>query len=739
MNLNEGAKFWFYYVGVDVIPSDTKCKKPLIEWRRYQNDSISDEDFETFIKEGKFSKGLAIIPGRIRRGENKGKYLIAIDIDNETGLRDFLSSLGKKVTKIKELAKLTLVEQHKDNVKRAHIYFISPIQFPVKGSNTKIGIEVKGEGTHGLIFVSPSIHENGFDYEIIGTKNIMSLNLKQASELIEHINLICTKYGSKYTGKGNNTRLTPKIKKMVKELEIDNTITISEGERHKTLISIANSILKRHQSTSTSIDNLKNFFEDINNLLCLPCPLPSKEINGIWESAIKFVEENKEQNKLVQLKKKAALIGEACENIMASYHFLTIEESKEILYYQDGVYIKGGETLIEKELEKYYDYQLSTCNINEIKGHIMRKTYTKSQEFDKNSNIINVKNGLYNIQTETLEQHNPNYYSIKQKPITYNSAIKPKLFWRFLKEVLYPLQIKTAVEIMAYTFLKNNLFEYYFVLVGNGANGKSVFTGLLTALHGINNVSNVPLGALLTNNFALADLENKDVNIDTELSNTTIKDMSILKKLTGKQPIRIERKNKDAYDIPVNTKLFFNANFMPDTSDDSNARFRRETILSFPNQFNEGANADPYLLEKLSSEEELSAIFNILMIALKRILKNKTLYLNLKTIQEKKERHELMSNSVKFFIDEAISEEYSERDWITKIDLYSAYEKFCKFNNISPENIEKVGRILKNPPYSFLDGRETKGSKRKNIWKGVRLGKWVPEQKRMVLENSILN
>ena len=38
-------------------------------------------------KEGAFEKGIAIIPGKIWREKNKEKYLIAIDIDNEKGLR----------------------------------------------------------------------------------------------------------------------------------------------------------------------------------------------------------------------------------------------------------------------------------------------------------------------------------------------------------------------------------------------------------------------------------------------------------------------------------------------------------------------------------------------------------------------------------------------------------------------------------------------------------------------------
>lgn len=306
--------------------------------------------------------------------------------------------------------------------------------------------------------------------------------------------------------------------------------------------------------------------------------------------------------------------------------------------------------------------------------------------------------------------------------------------------MLYPSQIRTAIEIMAYTFIRTHLTELYFILVGKGSNGKSVFTGLLSELHGSDNVSNVPLKSLLDDKFALADLENKDVNIDTELSNTTIKDMSILKSLTGNQKQRVQRKGENAYHTIIYAKLFFNANSIPLTYDDSDGAIRRQTILSFPNQFEVGKNDDPRMLEKLTTEEELSGIFNILRLALKRILKNNTPYLKQKTIQEKRERLELMNNSVKFFMDEAWDVENStEFDNITKMDLYTAYEQFCRYNKIYPESIEKVGKILKHDPYNFEEGRETKGKQRRTIWRGVRMKKWVPEQKALVLENSILN
>ncbi|HET7642254.1 MAG TPA: DUF5906 domain-containing protein, partial [Nitrososphaeraceae archaeon] len=83
--------------------------------------------------------------------------------------------------------------------------------------------------------------------------------------------------------------------------------------------------------------------------------------------------------------------------------------------------------------------------------------------------------------------------------------------------------------------LEKNIFEYYFILIGIGANGKSVFVGILTYLHGKKNVSNVSLKSIGDDRFALFDMVGKDVNMDTELSNANIKDISNLKKLTGIQ------------------------------------------------------------------------------------------------------------------------------------------------------------------------------------------------------------
>ena len=180
-------------------------------------------------------------------------------------------------------------------------------------------------------------------------------------------------------------------------------------------------------------------------------------------SKIKVKEQDEEdKNEKVD---KISLIEETSEIIMSKHRFLTIEESKEMLYYRDGVYVPGGEVLVEKEAETCIDIDLPMSTLSEIKGHIMRHAYRTDDEIDSDLNIINLKNGLYNIRTGEFKEHSPDYLSINQVTVPYNPKAKSKLFGKFLCEVLYPSEIRTAIELIAYTFYRDNPFEIITILL----------------------------------------------------------------------------------------------------------------------------------------------------------------------------------------------------------------------------------------------------------------------------------
>jgi phage/plasmid-associated DNA primase len=190
------------------------------------------------------------------------------------------------------------------------------------------------------------------------------------------------------------------------------------------------------------------------------------------------------------------LVEAATTEIMAKYTFVTMQETDQIWYYRNGVYVPGGEIIIAKEAENAYRFDINSSKVTEIKGHIMRLTYHPREDFDADINIINLKNGLYDWKNDVLREHTPDYLSINQKSIIYDKNTRPKLFGKFLSQVIYPRDIRTSIDAFAYTFYRDYEQKVLFILFGIRRNGKTVFTSLLTHILGSKNVSNVPLPAM---------------------------------------------------------------------------------------------------------------------------------------------------------------------------------------------------------------------------------------------------
>jgi putative DNA primase/helicase len=692
----------------------------------------------------------------IKDEEGRDLYLNECDIDSKEAF-DRLAIVkvnGKDYFFIDEMCKITFVVKTKKKY-GYRFYWLSRKQHsPVGTKDCKPGheFEIKTDNTLGHGTLPPSRHRDdpNFHYQPIGQDTISIQDglydgiLKVLADCLRTKNEKPTSDSNTYHDNKNNNDKISLTDKDIEEIVYQIKDFYQLHSRHDIVFGLSgylykngielenaeNVIIKLCQTTNDEEKN--NRITVLHNTYANGQRKGYKDITGyaqLLTVLTRISDANSAKQVLLnisQVLKKykgtatTSIIEETSETIKNKHRFLAIEESKEILYYRDGVYITGGDVLIEKEAERLFGYNLSNKHLVEIKGHIMRDRYRSQSEIDADINIINLKNGLYNILTGEFKEHTPDYLSVNQKPITYNPKVKPKLFKEYLQQVLYPTEIRTAVELMAYTFYRDNKYEIVTILFGYGANGKSVFTGLLSALHGPRNVSNVPLSSMIKNTFALSDLENKDVNIDSELSSATIEDSAILKKLTGKQPIRIERKHQRAYDTILHAKLFFSANKIPQTADDSDAYYRRNIVISFPEKF-EGDRADPNLLAKLTTDDELSGIFNVLMDALRDILlkNNGGIFINEKTIQARREKYEMAANPIGSFIEHMVARDSIESDKITKDEFYQVYQRYCTQNKLVVESKENFGKILINR-YQYRDGRESSGE-RKTIWKGVRL------------------
>jgi phage/plasmid-associated DNA primase len=101
-------------------------------------------------------------------------------------------------------------------------------------------------------------------------------------------------------------------------------------------------------------------------------------------------------------------------------------------------------------------------------------------------------------------------------------------------------------------------------------------------------------------------------------------------------------------------------------------------------------------------------------------LNQKRIFINEKTIEQRRDRYETAANPIEAFLREAVAEDSVVTDTVVKEVLYQAYLRFCKKHNLAILSKENLGRILKAGK-KLEEGRESSGKKRGTIWKGIKL------------------
>jgi P4 family phage/plasmid primase-like protien len=225
------------------------------------------------------------------------------------------------------------------------------------------------------------------------------------------------------------------------------------------------------------------------------------------------------------------------------------------------------------------------------------------------------------------------------------------------------------------------------MLVGHGANGKSVLLGIIGAFIGSDNVSGESLHQLENDPYSIAELYGKLVNIFPDLAEQNIYKNEAFKMLTGNEEngMRARRIYGQPFKFKNTARLIFSANKPPSvTTDDNYAYFRRWMIFEFLNTFS-GDDADKNLIHKLTTEQELSGLFNLVIRKLKQLLKKED-YSYDKENTETERLYRLKSDPIALFSKEMVV--FSEDD-CRKMVMYDAYTQWCNENaiEVKAENV----------------------------------------------------
>lgn len=381
------------------------------------------------------------------------------------------------------------------------------------------------------------------------------------------------------------------------------------------------------------------------------------------------------------------------EKMINRYLFITTQETDKIYYYDKhkGIYINFGEYEIQKELEKTFTHFMKTSVCNEIINKIKRLTHRSITIFDQHKNLICLKNGVFNFETKLLLPHSPEYYFINSIPVTYNHLSECPKVNKFINDI-YPQNPNLLFEICTFLLLKHNRHEKAIILVGSGSNGKSVYLSLAKSLVGENNVSVKSLQVLSEDKFATSSLFGKMANISADIPSKRLVSSDIFKTLvSGKDLVDAQFKGENSFKFINTAKLLFSCNSLPSTNDQTDGYLRKWCILQFNQKF-EGANDNKFLLEEITTEDEISGLFNE---CIKRFDKVNIKGLDFAdTVDEIRELYNNLSDPVSTFIEEnCVNNQLGQLSFSEFADRYNVW---LENKGIVRQSSIMIGKTLRN-------------------------------------------
>ncbi|MGP5563690.1 DNA primase family protein [Vreelandella alkaliphila] len=368
------------------------------------------------------------------------------------------------------------------------------------------------------------------------------------------------------------------------------------------------------------------------------------------------------------------------ENILANDAFVWAWRSHGVWQIQEDRSVKQWvQAHIDGKVEK-----VRKSLVDSVTDLFKTEVYKPHHEFDvADDECVNTKNGELVLADGHwhLQPHEREHYRTTQIPVEYDPAATAPRFEQFMREVFAGDEdaedkTRALMEMVGYSLMAHCNHEKFIILVGTGANGKSVLLAVLEALMGSNNVAGVQ-PSQFDRSFQRAHLHGKLANIVTEIKQGEMIDDASLKGIVSGEPSTVEHKFKDPFMMRPFSTCWFGTNHMPHTRDFSDALFRRALVVEFNNKFKpEMGNCDPHLKKKLVAE--LPGILNLALDAYSQaLILGFTVPVSAK---EARERWRLEADQVAQFVESEC--ERTDTSRVPPQHIFNAYRGWAEENGI---------------------------------------------------------
>lgn len=424
------------------------------------------------------------------------------------------------------------------------------------------------------------------------------------------------------------------------------------------------------QSSDFSVEEARETIRIINTYI-LKEPLLENELSVILrDDAFK---------KPIFFKGNTFLFDKFATYIKNNNHIIRI--NGQLHLFKDGVYVPGQEE-IEAVMIKHIS-SLSNAKRSEVFKYLNLLMLENTPIAPPN--LIAFRNGIYDLNTDTLQPFNPNIVITNRIPWDYNPAAYSKLADETLNNIACnDEQVRKILEecVGACFYRSNTLGDgKAFILTGEGSNGKSTFIAMLQHLLNEDNISALDLKEL-DQKFQNAALFGKLANLGDDISDEFIVNAALFKKFVTGERVQVQNKGEKPFEFNNYAKFIFSANTIPRIKDKTGAVLRRLLIIPFNANFSaKDANHDSGIKYKLQEQEVMEYLIVLGLNALKNVIKNKG-FTESSKVQEQLKEYEESNNPIIGFFEECEMESFQiENEQSDKV--FRRYKEYCVANNFN--------------------------------------------------------
>jgi P4 family phage/plasmid primase-like protien len=397
--------------------------------------------------------------------------------------------------------------------------------------------------------------------------------------------------------------------------------------------------------------------------------------------------------------------GKAAHAIANNMLMVMSEESPDIYRFDGEIYRPDGARLADMKLCQLLGDQVIIKKVKEVERRIKNALLSSPVKFEPDPYLLAVKNGVIDTRTGEFREFKKEDLLLEKLDVTYDKNAKCPVFCEYLTSITNVIVDRlTLIDWFAAHALQIPI-PYVMFLLGLGRNGKGIYEKLLKAFYGRGSFRDFAIDAPEKNNFAASALYRKRGWVAAE-SKTSKGEPTIgtelMKLITGNGVIDADRKNIGRISFEPYTQITVDTNTMPRIKDRSVGWEERLVKINLPYLFLENLKegdpqvkiADPDLFEKLTTDDELSGILNLVIYRVQEICKTKRI--TKRSGKEMVKEYSDQSSSIETFLNEFCEYGAAYSGLLQPFkEVFEAFEKWCQLTVSEKVDAGYFGKQLK--------------------------------------------